>query len=562
MDLQRSALVALSFALLAGCGSSAGDAISDDAATDDAGATNDAPGSDSAPGGDALPGSDSTPATDAGPDADTGTPPPSGRATLAQFMGVNALINDPIDKLAAIGNVREYHQWQWCEGNGDTAYPGYPNNKLSFSLWGGFWDFDAYYQGLQAKGVFASPVIQGGVKFVNGGNVPPTAAGKTSTDPSAYVAHADFMFQYAARYGRTKVDDKLLKLAADQKRLTGLGTLGYLEDFNEQDASWILPGGKLLFSADEYSAMASADYDGDQGKLGKTVGVKNADPTMKMVMAGLAGQGNDIVAWEKFIESYLDGIRAWSTAHRGGSFPADVVNLHYYSFGPDPFGTAAPRPAVSPEDDKVRETMSLLKKYRDEKLPGKELWITEFGYDTDALSRLHAPALGKNSAAVVQGQWLVRYYLALLGAGFDRAFMFILDDPCDGSDCHVQFGTSGITTGKDKWDPKPGFYFLATLRARLGAYAFDSDVASGDPNVRIMKLVTPGASAKTAYVVWAPTSKDTTVTGYSLAIGSATKATLVTLADKAMNGTEAPLGVSSGKVKVDVGETPSIVFVE
>ena len=562
MHVPRPALLACSFAFFViGCGGSSGDATTDDAGHDDTIASDAPSGSDAPLGTDTAPGSDAPPGTDSAP-TDGATPPPSGRSTLAQFMGVNALITDPIDKLAAIGNVREYHDWQWCEGNGDASYPGYPSNQNSFSLWGGYWDFDAYYQNLGAKGVFAFPVIQGGVKFVADGKVPPVAAGKTATDPAAYVAHADHLFQYAARYGHTKVDDKLLKLASDQKRLTGLGTLGYIEDFNEQDASWILPGGRLLFNPDEYAAMASADYDADQGRLGKTLGVKNADPTMKMVMGGLAGEGNDIASWEKSIETYLDGIRTWATAHRGGSFPADVVNVHYYSFGPDPFGTAAPRPAVSPEDDKVRETMSLLKKYRDDKLPGKELWITEFGYDTDPLSRLHAPSLGKNSAMVVQGQWLVRYYLALLGAGFDRAFMFILDDPCDGTDCHVQFGTSGITTGKDKWDPKPGFYFLATLRARLGAYAFHADVASGDPNVRILELVTPGAGAKTAYVVWAPTSKDTTVSGYTLSLGSATKATLVTLTDKAMNGTETSLGVSSGKAKLDVTETPSIVLVE
>ncbi|MEO7091806.1 MAG: hypothetical protein ABI175_01065, partial [Polyangiales bacterium] len=457
MHRQRAALLALSLSfsstlLASGCGSSSGDAAEADAGNgDDTGATYDTLASDAPPGSDVRPGTDAPPGTD-GALPDGATPPSPGGATMGEFMGVNALIADPIDKLAAIGNVREYHQWQWCEGNGDAAYPGYPNNKLSFSMWGGYWDFDAFYQGLNAKGVFGYPVIQGGVKFVNDGKVPSTAAGKTATDPAAYVAHADFLYQYAARYGRTKVDDKLLKLAADQKRLTGLGTLSYLEDFNEQDASWILPGGRLVFNADEYAAMASADYDGDQGKLGKTVGVKNADPTMKMVMGGLAGQGKTIVEWEKFIESYLDGIRTWSTAHRGGSFPADVINLHYYSFGPDGFGVPSPRPAVGPEEDKVRETMAMLKKYRDEKLPGKELWITEFGYDTDGSSNLRAPAIGKNSQMIVQGQWLVRYYLALLGAGFDRAFMFILDDPCDGTDCHVQFGTSGLTNGKDRWD--------------------------------------------------------------------------------------------------------------
>lgn len=514
------------------------------------------------------------PGPDGGTTHDGGPPGPDGGGTdpgggstqetgtvVGDFLGVNGFIDDPTDKLAAIGNVREYHSWSWCEGNGDAMYPGYPNNQNSFSLWNGFWDFDTYYADLQAKGVVAYPVMQGGVPWLNNSSVPPVPAGADASDPASYAAHADHLFQYAARYGQTKVSEELLKLAADQKPLSGLGTLRYIEDFNEQDATWILPNGQHLFTPEQYAAMASADYDGDQGKMGKTVGVKNADPNIKLVMGGLAGSGTGVVEWEKSIETYIDGVRTWASAHRGGSFPADVINLHYYSFGPDPFGTENPRPAVSPEEDKVEETMALLRVYRDKYLPGKELWITEFGYDTDAQSRLRAPALGKNSAAVVQGQWLVRYYFALLAAGFDRAFLYMLRDACEGNDCHVQFGTSGLTTVKDKWEPKPSFFFLATVRSRLGSFRWSGAVDSGSPDVRIAKLK-DASSKKTAYVLWAPTSEDKTVAGYQLDVGAAGSATGVTLADKQMNGVESALTATGGKVTLDVNETPQIVLVD
>ncbi len=83
----------------------------------------------------------------------TGTAGTGGGAAAAgprvsDFLGLNGFIDDPIDKLAAIGNVREYHNWSWNDGNGATGYPGYPNNQLSFSLFSGFWDFDAYYAAL------------------------------------------------------------------------------------------------------------------------------------------------------------------------------------------------------------------------------------------------------------------------------------------------------------------------------------------------------------------------------------------------------------------------------
>src|SRR5580704_3835681 len=483
--------------------------------------------------------------------------------TLGDFLGVNGFIDDPTDFLAAIGNVREYHDWQWCEGNGDPSYPGYPNNQNSFSLFGGSWDFDKYYGDLKAKGVFGYPVIQQGVPWLAGGAVPPVAKDASPSDPASYAAHADEMFQYAARYGSTKVADNLLKLASGQTRSSGLGFLQYIEDWNEEDAWWVLPSGQPVFAPDVYAAMASADCDGDQGRLGKTLGMKQADPAMKCVMGGLAGKGTPNTAWEADIEQYLDGVRAWAAAHRGGAFPADVINVHYYSFGPDPAGTPNPRPAVSPEDDHVTSVMAKLRAYRDANLPGKELWLTEFGYDTDPQSILHAPTLGGQSADIVQGQWLVRYYLSLMAAGFDRAFLYVSHDGCSGADasCPTQFDTSGLTVGPGQTDLKPAYYFIATFRSRLSPFAWAGQVASGNPNVTIHKLKDP-QSTKGAYVVWAPTSSGMVVHGFALPIGPATTATSVVLTDKSLTGTESTLVPAGGAVTLDVTETPAIVLVD
>jgi hypothetical protein len=512
--------------------------------------------------GNGTPDSGTTP-DGGGPGNDSGTTDggttPDGSApvlhpTIGDFVGINGFIDDPTDKLAAIGNVREYHNWSWAEGNGASNYPGYPNNQNSYSLFGGAWDWDKFFSDLKAKNVFGYPCVQGGVSWLNNGATPPVAANASKTDPASYAAHADEMFQMSARWGRTKVADNLLKLASGQTRSTGLDVVQYIEDWNEQDAWWILPNNQPVFTPDVYAAMASADYDGDQGRMAKTLGVKNADPTMKMVMGGLSGQGAKLTDWEKGVEAYIDGIRAWAAQHRGGSFPADVINLHHYDFGPN-------KAAVSPETDGVKDVMSLLAKYRDTNLPGKELWITEFGYDTDPTSPLHAPAIGGNSAAIVQGQWLVRTYLALLAAGFDRAFLYVSrDDGCT-SNCSTQFETSGVMGPKGDWTPKPAYYFIATMRSRLASYAWLGEKQSGNSNVMVYALKDP-SSSKGAYVVWAPTSTAQVVTGYSLSVGAATNATIVKLADKQMNGTESSASPSGGTVKVDVSETPTIVMVD
>jgi hypothetical protein len=532
--MTRSLSILMAFVLLA-CSSSDGGS----------------PDSDTSPDGGGTGDTGTTP-SDAGGDASDASAPVL-HPTIGDFVGVNGFIDDPTDKLAPIGNVREYHNWSWAEGNGASNYPGYPNNQNSYSLFNGAWNWDTYFSNLKSKGVFGYPCVQGGVNWLNNGAAPPVAANASKTDPASYAAHADEMFQMAARWGRTKVADNLLKLASGQTRSTALDVVQYIEDWNEQDAWWVLPNNQPVFTPDVYAAMASADYDGDQGRMAKTLGVKNADPTMKLVMGGLSGQGVKITDWEKGVEAYLDGIRAWAAQHRGGSFPADVINLHHYDFGTN-------KAAVSPEADGVKDAMALLAKYRDANLPGKELWITEFGYDTDPTSPLHAPAIGSNSATIVQAQWIVRSYLALLAAGFDRAFLYVLRDDCTTS-CSTQFQTAGITAPKGDWTPKPAYYFIATMRSRLASYAWLREEQSGSTNVMVYALKDP-ASSKGAYVVWAPTSTAQVVSGFSLSVGAAKSASIVTLADKQMNGTESPATPSGGTVKVDVSETPAIVLVD
>jgi hypothetical protein len=357
------------------------------------------------------------------------------------------------------------------------------------------------------------------------------------------------MFQIAARWGKTKVDDAKLKLESGQIRSSGLGTVEYFEDYNEEDNA-------KGFAGDVFAAMASADYDGDQARLGTTVGVKNADPNAKLVMGGLSGVYGSGDTWTNSITKFLDAARAWSTTNRGGSFPADVVNVHYYSFGP-----GAPAPALSPEADNVEAKLAAIVAYRDQYLPGKPVWWTEFGYDTFASSPLHAPALGSNSAFIVQGQWLVRDLLAALEAGIDRATLFELDDTCTppASGCDTQFATCGLLASPGS-APKPSWYFLATFRSRLQTMAYAGSPASGQADVKVAQFDdTEGPGG--AIVVWAPTSNAIVHSGYVLALpAGVTSARSIALVDKQQNGTESALTMANGSVTLDVSETPTIVL--
>jgi hypothetical protein len=150
-----------------------------------------------------------------------------------------------------------------------------------------------------------------------------------ASSPWSYQEHAAFLYQYAARYGSTKVADNKLMIANDQSRLTGSGYIQYIENWNEQDKNW--QGRAGYFSPTEYIAMSSADYDAHMGQIPGLLSVKRADPNMKLVMAGTADSR----------VQYIRSMTMWSRWNRnttknpldasGFSFPLDVLNFHHYS---------------------------------------------------------------------------------------------------------------------------------------------------------------------------------------------------------------------------------------
>lgn len=471
--------------------------------------------------------------------------------TVRGYIGVNANIGDKPSDLIPIGIVREYHNWGWIADN-FAASPSYPTLGYTFMNFNG-WDWDDYYAQLLDGGTTAFPAVQGSVPWMNGSAVPPVAAGADAGAAASYVAHADAMFQIAARYGSTVVDDSKLKLSTNpaQTHRSGLSMVEYYEDFNEEDNA-------AAFTPAAMAAMASADDDGDQGRLGATLGVKSADPKAKLVMGGLSGKYPPGHVWLTSITDYLDGMRAWSKDHRGGDFPADVLNVHYYSFPAR--GPGSPGPALSPEADHVKDKLAGVIAYRDANLPGKQVWWTELGYDTNSGSTLGTPTLGGNDSKIVQAQWLVRALLIGMSVGIDRATLFELDDT--GPDASDVFVTCGLQTADKPPVKKPSYFFVATVRARLGSMSYASEQTSGNSKV-VIYAFKDTASAGGALVVWSPTSSANVVSQYSLALpGAATAARAVTLADHQMNGVEAPLTITGGHVTLDVSETPTIVLVD
>lgn len=462
--------------------------------------------------------------------------------TIDQFIGINAFIDDPIGRMEVAGCVREYHSWGWD----DSSASAYPNNENRwFHSYGanGAWNFDDYYLNLAKVGITVSPVMQNCASWLNSGSsakpIQP-GLGRDPLAPASYVEHADHLFQYAARYASRRIDSSLLRLSSTEPRLSGLNTLRYYENWNEQDRWW--EGRDAYFTPFEYAAMSSADWDGHLGTMGPTVGIRQADPQARFVMGGTAGMEVD----------YLKAIKYWCDGNRGGDFPWAVLNFHHYSNG----GSVG----ISPEADQLKEKATALREYRDRYLPGRELWVSEFGYDTNASSPQRAPAIGGNTIQEVQAQWLVRSYLALAAAGVDRAYMYMLRDVNASST--TQYSSCGLVGAKGSWSPKRSWYYVYTLKARLAGLRFEAEQDSGNTNVRIYRFKDRDGVVK-AYAVWCPSSSAATVSNYVLTLtGTPTSATQIAFATNNTTGTSTAKTITGGTITLNVSERPVLIMVD
>ena len=443
--------------------------------------------------------------------------------TLDQKIGMNGHIDVPRNILYAGGVVREYHNFGWS----------ITSNKQMFFKRFSYWDFDGYYKDLYEHGITILPCIQMGEQsvFNRNRNEKPVMKGDSTTDPMSYKIHANYMYNYAARYGHTVVSKDKLNLDPNDTYKSGLGYITYYEDWNEPDKTW--QGPDAQFNSTELAAMLSADYDGHEGRLGDTYGVKQADPNAKLVMGGMAG-GSTMVKW-------LTEMKEWANNNRTDKqLPLDVINYHQYA------GTHSPENSTF-----VSDAMKIIN-WRNANAPGKEIWITEFGWDTNTGSTKHAAP-----SEDTQRDWIIREYLIGDRIGLDR--MTVYDALNDGpSSDTTQYSTSGLATKVSEGTvKKSSWYGVNTLKNTLKGYSF-AGVVREDSEMYIYKY-TNGTS--TYYVLWSPTENNSVIKNYSLNVGDYKESTLTVLKNKEDLGVTTNLTIKNNKVVVDVSESPIFVKV-
>jgi len=409
----------------------------------------------------------------------------------------------PLDKLSSFRSQRIFQmsQWTWRPGNKIAVEPSWQANA----------NYDTYLTSAKKQGMIIIPCISQTPDWMlqawglgSDADIAPAKPGMSKTDPAAYKDFAAYWFQITARYGRKKWDASFLQVETTPRWIgdvptvpkTGLDLLQFMEVWNEPD-KWWKPA--LYMEPEQYCAMLSSCYDGHEGTLGTGHGIKTADPTMQVVMAGLTGLTKD----------YLDRMLVWAKANRKDKrLPFDIANVHHYSNKANseiwpPTWTEGTAPELDARFYKLKAIASWAHNL------GLPLWFTEFGYDTKLPSWQYITPFAGRSNEDIKGDWIARIYLEALSAGVDNMFLFnAIDEP--GAANGGLYQTSGILKGEQDPTPfaiKPAYTAIVNLINELNGYTYSGDLST-TPTLRILLFK---GKKDTKLAMWSPTAAGKTL---------------------------------------------------
>jgi hypothetical protein len=177
----------------------------------------------------------------------------------------------------------------------------------------------------------------------------------------------------------------------------------------------------------------------------------------------------------------------------------DGLNTHIYNYI---FDSTGKRKAVNPEDPRA-ETWSVcnLKRYIDVNIPGKYIYVTEFGYDSDGGKEncTHPVCVSEHTQAV----YGIRTTLIFQRLGVKQAYWYFFANVAYSSFLHNRAGlTTSSNTGFVK---KESFYAFKTLYSKLKDFYFEKIILENDECYAYR--YTDNSNNK-IIVAWRPTSKN------------------------------------------------------
>jgi len=245
-------------------------------------------------------------------------------------------------------------------------------------------------------------------------------------------------------------------------------------------------GSRKLVDSVEIGNEPGRWSDADYTKIFKALaaGVRDGDPQLKIATCNLTtGKSGD---YNKSVEC-VAGAPEWF----------DVLNVHSYA---QLEGWPTWRRSF-PEDSRLAHyipDVTALCQWRDAHMPGKPVWLTEFGYDSSTKAPAPTGDFAKWTGVTdtQQAQWLVRSLLVFSAMPVARAYIYYFNDD-DQPSVHA---SAGITR---HFQPKPAYYALAHLQRVLGAYRFQSILTNESGGLRVQEY--RNDNGQFIWAVWSPT---------------------------------------------------------
>ncbi|MCB0528080.1 MAG: T9SS type A sorting domain-containing protein [Saprospiraceae bacterium] len=502
---------------------------------------------------------------------------------MKDFIGINTRSSDNLRYIEQFGFIREYHEWSDDTGFDSDNTPNCPQNPLRFNpsnSQAAMIDLDHFYERLSGRVSpclkWLAPEMRGLETYNPVVQEQKPICGQLSTIdqelPESYLDYTRWASIYAARYGSNDVcaypgsaygaliNNWVIDKDQNGAGISGLGRLKYLELGNEPDKWWYdsefrnKPYALWQMMPEQYATLLHAAYDGAgksagfslPGAQSSFLGVKNADPDIKVVMGGLSNFRG------RYIVQMLDRAYALRSANpeAKAKLPFDVFNIHHYLSNTGKVGAAyiddnalwntydylgLNSTGISPEQGQLRQLYIRFferlfseignDSIRDE-LSAKEFWLTEFGYDTNNNSPIRAKlSQGSQSFFTTQAQWLARTYLELSAVEYaykdqkivlSKAAAFDLRDMGDAGEGDLYNPNGWLYThcGLLSFDfrPKRSWYFVQTLIDVLGETRFEKDINTdglfqfddGGQSPRIYYY--KGESDRRVLAIWSPTA--------------------------------------------------------
>jgi hypothetical protein len=283
----------------------------------------------------------------------------------------------------------------------------------------------------------------------------------------------------------------------------------WIGSYGKKMAKYFGPSGKRkLVTSIEIGNEPGNDFDDTLYKklfVSMAKGIRAGDPKIKIVTATAQSGASD--KYSKSLEETFSSPQMMPLY--------DVINVHVYAAKPKKKGQS-PWDRSYPEDPNI-EYLKIVDKvidWRNRAAAGKEIWITEFGYDActpEAMKKREGWAKKLNWQGVTdlqQAQYIIRSIFCFAERDINRAYIYFFNDD-DKASVHA---SAGLTR---KFKPKPSFWAVKHLYETLGDYRLSRVVPGQDKSIRVFEFTHATDKNLGAWIAWSPTgqgiSKDVTL---------------------------------------------------